>query len=286
MNKPVVWRCVWMPLLLAGLTASQGQNNMGTVRCLECPQAKSPTDCDNWAQCGRGEICYTREYIDHNEDRAYNMGCEDKTRCELFINAKILIGKRETDNLELTNENDLDPLPPEKCYQCCPQNDCNARLCAGFTGGLTPTITYESHSSCPPTFVTGPTSCYYVANWTMTWETARLDCARRGSDLVAIHSRQEMTFLANLLNATEATYHPTQGYWTGGVYVTATKSWIWVDMTKASFTHWGPGQPSTSDYNQRVVLHNPIKYPTFVGWQWSISAHTTGMGFICERDFV
>ncbi|XP_067653963.1 uncharacterized protein [Haliotis asinina] len=286
MNKSMLWRSSWLSLLWVALTTSQGQNLMGTVRCLECADAKSPTACDNWALCGRSEICYTREYINQNGERAFNMGCEDKTRCDLFISAKILIGKRQTDDLELEDEDDVDARPPEKCYQCCPQSDCNARLCPGVTGGVTPTVTSGSHSSCPPTFINGPNSCYFVANWTVTWEAARLDCARRGSDLVSIHNSQEQGFLANLLNETQATYHPTQGYWTGGVYVTATGEWIWVDMTKASFTTWGPGQPATQNYDQRVLLHNPFKYPTFGGWQWSIATHTTGMGFICERDFI
>ncbi|XP_071081537.1 C-type lectin domain family 4 member D-like [Haliotis cracherodii] len=260
-----------------------------SLRCLECHGAKSPLACNQWAICGQGEICYTREYTDSNGEREFHMGCEDKTRCDLYLNAQSvlgILGRREVDDLDLDNE----PSPPSPCYQCCSESDCNNRLCLDSLGTQPGAGNSGTGSqTCPPTFISGPHSCYYIASWSLTWTKAREDCQRRGADLVSVNSQQEQAFIVTQLTLINSTSYPSNGYWTGGYYVMALAEWHWVDLTTtSSFTTWGPGQPTSPSYpySYRIVMVNPIKYPTFSGWAWENLSSSTAMGFICERSFI
>lgn len=40
-----------------------------------------------------------------------------------------------------------------------------------------------------------------MANWTLSWDNARLDCQRRGADLASVNDQAEDFFLVGLFNS-------------------------------------------------------------------------------------
>ncbi|XP_048249051.1 C-type mannose receptor 2-like isoform X1 [Haliotis rufescens] len=88
------------------------------IRCLECHEVAKPSDCTMWVSCGEEEECYTREYYNRNMIRGYHMGCELKSRCDMYRRMSVLLGKRDTPT----------------CFECCDSDDCNSALCGVGTG--------------------------------------------------------------------------------------------------------------------------------------------------------
>ncbi|XP_041355239.1 perlucin-like protein [Gigantopelta aegis] len=221
--------------------------------------------------CGHGEVCFTREFTNHHGVQSFSMGCESKARCNLFTNAGSLFGKRQVDDQPF-------------CFACCETTECNSGLCRNaITGsGNTPNKT-----GCPHLFVHGPAACYFVANWTENWRQARRICRNMGGDLVSIDDQTEQDYLVHELRPYEAMHTPN-GMWTGGYYVPATQHWTWMDLSAATYSHWGPSQPRYQSTSYYIALANPgySSYTSFKNWAWLTQSESSGMGFICESPFV
>ncbi|XP_046566648.1 uncharacterized protein LOC124275204 [Haliotis rubra] len=254
------------------------RQNVINRRCFECHETDAPFQCLTLAKCGNGEICFTREFTDHNGKQGYHLGCEQKQRCQLFSNAATLLGKREAEDVEDDSN---------QCFECCDADDCNAHLCLGSlsrNNASHPGVGYTT-GKCPPTFVVGPRSCFYMANWTLTWDNARLDCQRRGADLASVNDQAEDFFLVGLFNSVAAATHPNC-YWLGGYYIMATKEWAWLDMARVQYTRWGPKEPTSSSYQYRIYMVNPASNAAYTDWMWASGTATSAEGFICERPFL
>ncbi|XP_046555826.1 uncharacterized protein LOC124265077 [Haliotis rubra] len=99
------------------------------IRCLECHEVASPSECSMWVSCGEEEECYTREYYNRNMIRGYHMGCELKSRCDIYRRIAALLGKRDT----------------HTCFECCNTDDCNSALCGAVTA---PAVTNNHDLRC------------------------------------------------------------------------------------------------------------------------------------------
>ncbi|XP_041362344.1 lithostathine-1-like [Gigantopelta aegis] len=256
-------------LLITVCTLASGQlTNPETddTKCLQCADVDNPTRCISAGWCGKNEVCYTREFVDHLGRQAFSMGCESKSRCQLYMAVRNIIGRRRKE--------------PSSCYECCATSECNSGLCRDVIGehGSTPLPI-----ACPQSFLHGPNSCYYIANWTESWQKARNICSQLGGDLVSVNDKIEKDFIVGLLKPFEAQRKPA-AFWTGGFYVAVQHEWTWVDHTATTYTGWATGQPHTTSYY--IAMMNPANNPVYKDWAWATQSPNSAFGFICESPYV
>ncbi|XP_041364160.1 uncharacterized protein LOC121379577 [Gigantopelta aegis] len=248
------------------------------VKCLSCADVSTPFSCDEAIWCGKGEICYTRETVNHRGHQAFRLGCENKNSCEFYRHASLLFGKRNAEQTDA--ESEADDTPRRECYACCESTECNSGLCreALISNNLT-----VNHTQCQTGFIRGPKSCYYIANWTETWTQARFICRQLSSDLVSVNDQREQAFLAVQLKTYKELQSP-QAFWTGGFYVSYSDEWTWFDHSAAVYQNWGPSQPYSTSY--AIALVNPYgSYSGYPSWSWATIRSTYSYGFICESAY-
>ena len=80
----------------------------------------------------------------------------------------------------------------------------------------------------------------------MFWYHAKDNCAELNANLVAIHSRNEMTFLEKLAERSKSIEFWAGGKLAAGVSLKDTdgSSFVWVDKSKFDFENWGIQKPS------------------------------------------
>ncbi|XP_057699228.1 CD209 antigen-like protein E [Corythoichthys intestinalis] len=87
-----------------------------------------------------------------------------------------------------------------------------------------------------------PSSVYYISTTTRPWDASRIDCLRRGADLVVINSREEQDFTLEFdLDA-----------WIG--LAKSNGTWKWVDGSPLSTSYWGKEQKNSFHENENCVL--------------------------------
>ncbi|XP_046563517.1 uncharacterized protein LOC124272394 [Haliotis rubra] len=92
------------------------------LQCHNCFDVASPEDCLQFVTCGQDELCYTREYTDHNGKTGYHLGCESAGICNILKNAQDLLGKRSVGSIDSED-------PSQMCYKCCDKTLCNLKVC-------------------------------------------------------------------------------------------------------------------------------------------------------------
>ncbi|XP_067653431.1 type-2 ice-structuring protein-like [Haliotis asinina] len=243
--------------------------NNADIVCHQCFDVASPEDCQEYVTCGKDEMCFTREFTNHAGKRGYHLGCESTRTCRILQNAAILFGKRSVQTVDSVDApRGRSSREAHRCYRCCNGNLCNQNVC-------NTTVSNSGSGGCPPTFVKSRSKCYYVANWNVTWDEARLDCQRRGADLVSINTAEEQLFIQN-------STRPGLDFWTGGYYAPATRGWEWLDGTNVDYTAWYPSYPrdKTNEYEYRIAVRSRTKY------NWFESIKTASHSFICEMGHI
>ncbi|XP_067653480.1 CD302 antigen-like isoform X2 [Haliotis asinina] len=267
------------------------------VRCLQCDHVSDPTDCEVYSICGHGEICFTREIIDHHDNTVYRMGCESSRICSLYKNAETIFGRRRE---VLSKEEE------RLCFDCCTTNDCNSALCpvtaggstafkqvqtttpkstqttfAGKTAATTTEATTTTSSGCPSGFVNWKTSCYFFNLTNAHWDDGRSYCRSHGADLVSVNTPDEDTFIIKQLESLGVPAR-VRGIWLGGTYEEGYKKFKWLDGTDVKYDRFRPGEP-TQQTGDCLMLINPAVDFTFAGWPWaSDEGSVFNRGFICE----
>ncbi|XP_046368275.2 C-type lectin domain family 10 member A-like [Haliotis rufescens] len=254
--KPLVALCV----ILLGVTSNTEAKDLV---CHNCFDVASPEDCQQFVTCGKDEMCYTREFTDHNGKRAYHLGCESPRICSILKNAQTLLGKRLARSMESEVPSvAASTRDAHRCYHCCGQDLCNVNVC---------------DARCPHGFVNSPTRCYHFSRHNVTWHEARQECQKKAADLVSINTAEEYQFLRNNTPAKAPSL-----YWTGGFYQPRTNVWQWVDGTVANYFEWYPGYPkhapNATDYRLTIYTVKPEKFTLFE------SVETSYKSFICEKD--
>uniref|UniRef100_A0A4W5L807 C-type lectin domain-containing protein n=1 Tax=Hucho hucho TaxID=62062 RepID=A0A4W5L807_9TELE len=82
-------------------------------------------------------------------------------------------------------------------------------------------ICRKIRKTCPVGWRLWGSSCYFLSSEMKTWEESRLDCLKRGADLVIINSTEEHEFLYGLI----------KGAWIGLTDIVTEGTWKWVDGT-------------------------------------------------------
>ncbi|XP_071098322.1 uncharacterized protein [Haliotis cracherodii] len=261
------------------------------IRCLQCDHVSDPADCDDYSICGHGEICSTREFIDHHDMKSYRMGCQSSQICSLYKDAATIFGRRR----DVFSEDEA-----RLCFDCCSENDCNSAICTPNGGGATPltqvvsttppriptrtstaTATTTKDYVCPSGFKTWKTSCYSFSQTNVIWDDGRKLCQDKGADLVSINTQEEDSFITNQL---ENLIVPdtVRGMWLGSTYDDADNKFKWVDGTDVSYGRFKTGSPRRLTGYSLVVI-NPAVNSAFAGWPWGSDVGSVyKRGFICE----
>ncbi|KAM9449859.1 C-type lectin domain family 4 member E-like [Clarias gariepinus] len=114
-------------------------------------------------------------------------------------------------------------------------------------------------------------SLYYISTEEKNWNNSRQDCKERGIDLVIINSKEEQTFLHNVLCGRRA--------WIG-LDRQVEGQWTWVDGTPESVGYWGSGEPNNLEGNEYCVLTGEMPDPVYNGADYPCDYEFT---WICEK---
>ncbi|XP_046575901.1 sperm receptor for egg jelly-like [Haliotis rubra] len=267
------------------------------LRCLQCDHVSDPADCEVYSICGHGEICFTREIIDHHDKQAYRMGCESSQICSLYKNAETIFGRRR---YVLSEEE------ARLCFDCCSTDDCNSALCpftasgtttfkqadttttksiqttvAGKTAATTTEATTTTGSGCPSGFVNWKMSCYFFNLTNAYWADGRNYCRSNGADLASINTPEEDTFITQQLESLQVPAE-VRGMWLGGTYDDVNNKFKWLDGSDVMYGRFKPGAPR-KQMGECLLLINPTVNAIFAGWPWaSDRGSALKRGFICE----
>lgn len=86
-------------------------------------------------------------------------------------------------------------------------------------------------------------SLYYISTIKKSWEDSRMDCQRRGADLIVINNKGEQEFMRK--------FH--RFMWIGLRNTTGT--WIWVDGRPLTTSYWATNKPDMDEKKTCVETH-------------------------------
>ena len=93
---------------------------------------------------------------------------------------------------------------------------------------------------CPNGWINVQGSCYKISSNKLNWNASKSACEALGSKLVSINSQAEQQAIASL-------QMPNEWIWIGLYKNPTDKSqWLWVDGSRATYTHWRSGEPNNS----------------------------------------
>merc|ERR1712106_570485 len=103
---------------------------------------------------------------------------------------------------------------------------------------LLPALLTVATATCPAGWHPYLSSCYYTSTYTASWREARTGCTAMGSgsDLVAIQSEAENTYLTSSLKVS--------GAWIGLNDLSHENTFVWADGSAAHYVNWADGQPN------------------------------------------
>ena len=102
-----------------------------------------------------------------------------------------------------------------------------------------------------------------------TWESAREECAKHGSNLVVINSLERKEFVKHFMNM-------SRGAWIGLKKDSITKKMMWVNSKEEEYSHWAEVESESTIPNEACVLLN-----TAHGWN-DLPCHEH-RAFVCEK---
>ncbi|KAI8511499.1 hypothetical protein Bbelb_105990 [Branchiostoma belcheri] len=148
--------------------------------------------------------------------------------------------------------------PPIFPHQLWADRTCNAtiELASQFT------------HACPDGWTGGLSSCYLFQQTLKPWATARVDCQRRGGDLVSVNSDQEWNWI---LGQTLGSFPQ---YWIGLHDQAGEGNFVWSDRSPVTVTYWNYGEPNNSGGDEDCA--------EIGGTTWNDAPCTNQNRYICE----
>ena len=119
---------------------------------------------------------------------------------------------------------------------------------------------------CPNGFIYMQGSCYKFSSEAVNWNAAKSACEALGSDLVVINSQAELQAIGAKI---------TKDTWIGMYRDPKAKSrWLWVDGSRATYTHWNSGEPNN--------LHEECAEMYTKQWKWNDASCGNTYRYVCE----
>ncbi|XP_078676753.1 apolipoprotein(a)-like isoform X1 [Branchiostoma floridae x Branchiostoma belcheri] len=148
--------------------------------------------------------------------------------------------------------------PPIFPHQLWADRTCNAtiELASQFT------------HACPDGWTGGLSSCYLFQQTLKPWATARVDCQRRGGDLVSVNSDAEWNWI---LGQTLGSFPQ---YWIGLHDQAGEGNFVWSDRSPVTVTYWNYGEPNNSGGDEDCA--------EIGGTTWNDAPCTNQNRYICE----
>ncbi|TWW74876.1 hypothetical protein D4764_14G0008790, partial [Takifugu flavidus] len=137
---------------------------------------------------------------------------------------------------------------------------------AGFIWNFCNRTTFECEW-CPPDWIMHDSRCYFMANDTRTWESAKEECKQYEGYLPIVLTAEDQVVLSKM--ATEIGKENNIGVWIGLRYETMEGSFSWVSGEKltSNDSFWQPGKANMTTYDmsrggQECVAIVPSKNDT------------------------
>lgn len=118
---------------------------------------------------------------------------------------------------------------------------------------------------------------YELYNESMTWESAKLFCEKKGGHLVTISDEKENEFV-NGMRCRNLSTDYQQSIWLGGSDTANEGTWSWITGEAFTYSNWEPNEPNggtTQNYLQMYSSGN-----------WDDVQNETGRFAVCEYDSV
>lgn len=118
---------------------------------------------------------------------------------------------------------------------------------------------------------------YELYNESMTWESAKLFCEKKGGHLVTISDEKENEFV-NGMRCRNLSTDYQQSIWLGGSDTANEGTWSWITGEAFTYSNWEPNEPNggtTQNYLQMYSSGN-----------WDDVQNETGRFVVCEYDSV
>lgn len=118
---------------------------------------------------------------------------------------------------------------------------------------------------------------YELYNESMTWESAKLFCEKKGGHLVTISDEKENEFV-NGMRCRNLSTDYQQSIWLGGSDTANEGTWSWITGEPFTYSNWEPNEPNggtTQNYLQMYSSGN-----------WDDVQNEAGRFVVCEYDSV
>ena len=124
---------------------------------------------------------------------------------------------------------------------------------------------------CPNNWMHLQGSCYKVSSGKSNWTAAKSTCEAMGSKLAMVTSQAEQQALATL--------NLSHRVWIGLRRDPKNKSrWFWVDGSRATYTHWGDGEPNNGIGNEDCTYMFPPD------GKWNDAPCSWTVHYVCDTN--
>ncbi|XP_069065370.1 CD209 antigen-like protein C isoform X2 [Pleurodeles waltl] len=123
--------------------------------------------------------------------------------------------------------------------------------------------------TCPVGWKAHAGNCYYFSSVQQPWESAKVDCIRRGSQLVTVKSKEEQIFLAQNVNGKE--------HWIGLSDSAQEGTWQWVNGAPLRVSFWQSGEPNNAKNDEDCAEIEPTV-------TWNDDDCSSSRHWICEKS--
>ncbi|KAJ8260439.1 hypothetical protein GJAV_G00182110 [Gymnothorax javanicus] len=132
---------------------------------------------------------------------------------------------------------------------------------------------------CPQGWEQFGSKCYFFSTESKNWTESRIDCIKRGADLVIIESKEEQDFISRHYYYYYYNYN-YYDHWIGLSDTVTEGTWLWVDGSRLQGGFWGSGQPNDQyRYRGTDCAYNAQREKT-----WMDTNCNQPHRFICETD--
>ena len=118
---------------------------------------------------------------------------------------------------------------------------------------------------------------YELYNESMTWESAKLFCEKKGGHLVTISDEKENEFV-NGMRCRNLSTDYQQSIWLGGSDTANEGTWSWITGESFTYSNWEPNEPNGGNSQNYLQMYS--------SGNWDDVQNEAGRFVVCEYDSV